>query len=228
MMSTPNVPTLDLRGVSYAVDGLTILHELDLTITTGERVGLWGRNGTGKSTLLKIICGWLRPNSGCVRLFDHDVTQWPAHRRFAAGLAEVPQSPELSPELSAREILALATATGRRRQGRDPKWTTATMRPCLSHDVLDQAVKNLSFGARKILAIEAALASEPRLLLVDEPTAGLDDDQIDVLVNRLLSGSPVPSMIVIEHRPAFLHQVCTRELAVVGGAVISRQGVRAP
>jgi branched-chain amino acid transport system ATP-binding protein len=145
-----------------------VLQGVSLTVGAGEVVTILGRNGMGKTTLIRSIVGFTPPRQGRVRLDGEDITRWPSFRMVKLGLALVPQGRRVFPSLSVRENLEVA----RRGQGR---WTVERVYEVFPrlHERAGNRANKLSGGEQQMLAIGRALMSNPRLLLMDEPTEGL-------------------------------------------------------
>jgi branched-chain amino acid transport system ATP-binding protein len=145
-----------------------VLHGVSLDVAPGEVVAILGRNGMGKTTLIRSVVGFSQPRRGRVRFRDHDVTAWPPFRRVERGMALVPQGRRVFPSLSVRENLDVA-------RGGQGRWTLEqiyALFPRLAERAQSRAGK-LSGGEQQMLAIGRALMSNPALLLMDEPTEGL-------------------------------------------------------
>jgi branched-chain amino acid transport system ATP-binding protein len=149
-------------GASHVLQGIT------LRVAEGEVLAILGRNGVGKTTLVRSIIGFTPPRRGAVRFRGTDITRWPPYRMVAAGLALVPQGRRVFPSLTVRENLDVARRAGGR-------WTLGRVEalfPRLAERARNRADK-LSGGEQQMLAIGRALMTDPRLLLLDEPTEGL-------------------------------------------------------
>jgi len=149
-------------GVSHVLQGVS------LRVGEGEALGILGRNGMGKTTLIRSIIGFTPPRRGVVRLRGDDITRWPPYRMVAAGLALVPQGRRVFPSLTVRENLDVA----RRASGRWTLERVEALFPRLAERARSRA-GSLSGGEQQMLAIGRALMTDPRLLLLDEPTEGL-------------------------------------------------------
>ncbi|MBI3092170.1 MAG: ABC transporter ATP-binding protein [Candidatus Tectomicrobia bacterium] len=184
--------------VSRRFEGLQALNRVSLTVQVGERRAIIGPNGAGKTTLFNIINGTLRPTTGRILLFDRDVTRLAPHRRTHLGLARTFQISALFPRLSVYENVRLAAqaATGGRYAMHRPAATLGAIQR-LCEDTLKkwdlwhlrrEAVRTLSYGDQRRIEIVLALATNPRLLLLDEPTAGLslaETQQVSSIIQAL-------------------------------------------
>jgi branched-chain amino acid transport system ATP-binding protein len=149
-------------GASHVLQGIT------LRVGEGEVLAILGRNGVGKTTLVRSIIGFTPPRRGAVRFRGDTITRWPPYRMVAAGLALVPQGRRVFPSLTVRENLDVARRAGGR-------WSVARVEalfPRLAERARNRADK-LSGGEQQMLAIGRALMTDPALLLLDEPTEGL-------------------------------------------------------
>ena len=151
---------------------VTVLRDISLTVGAGEIVALLGSNGAGKSTLINTVTGVLRPASGRISFEGADISSAPSHRIVAAGLVQVPEGRRVFPNLSVRENLLLGGY--RRARERRPANLDRVMGifPRLGERLVQKA-GTLSGGEQQMLAIGRALMSEPRLLILDEPSLGL-------------------------------------------------------
>ena len=200
---------LELRGVTRTFGGLRAVEGVDLAVETGERRALIGPNGAGKTTLFNLISGALLVTSGSIRLFGRDVTTTPSHRRAVLGLARTFQITTLFPELSVLEncLLAVQALTRAKFAMLRPLVTFAALRERaqLTLDTVGLGgagtalVKNLSHGEQRQLEIALALAGHPRVLLLDEPTAGLSPAESRLMADLLKRLDPAITVLMIEH-----------------------------
>ena len=161
-------PVLAVAGVHTYYGDSHVLHGVSLAVAPGEVVAILGRNGMGKTTLIRSVVGFTTPRRGSVRLHGEDVTAWAPFRRIARGMALVPQGRRVFVSLSVRENLEVA----RRGAGRWSLEQVYALFPRLRERAGNRANK-LSGGEQQMLAIGRALMSNPDLLLMDEPTEGL-------------------------------------------------------
>ena len=176
---------LEIRGLNTYYGESHILRDVDLTVNSGEMVCLIGRNGVGKTTLLKSIIGLLKPRSGQINFAEQCLDRQPPHQRARAGVGYVPQGREIIPQLTVEENLLLgleARPGGMGRQKRiDP--FVYELFPIL-RDFLPRKGGDLSGGQQQQLAIARALMGKPSLLLLDEPTEGIQPNMFKTLNKR--------------------------------------------
>ena len=187
---------LEARGLTARFGGVTALDGFDLSVAAGERRCLIGPNGAGKSTFLKCLTGQARPRAGRVRLAGVDVTGWPTHAVAGAGVGLKTQTPSLFESLSAVEHCRLA-ARGAPDFG-------LLARLGLTGDRVRSPVARLSHGERQMVELATALAARPRLLLLDEPAAGLTDDEADRVAALLRGLAGEAAVLAVEHDMRFV------------------------
>lgn len=205
-MGTPYA--LELLGVGRTFGALEALVDVSLRITAGERRAVLGANGAGKTTLFNTITGDFPPTRGRIRFFGEDITRLATHERIRRGLRRTYQQTLLFRSLSVRDnlFLALRGVARRRFSFRRPApddqvldQAEMTARFVGLHEVLHQPVGELSHGRQRQLEIGMALAGAPRMLLLDEPAAGLSAAERADLV-RMLNGLPRHmGFVIIEH-----------------------------
>ncbi|OLB05566.1 MAG: ABC transporter ATP-binding protein [Candidatus Rokubacteria bacterium 13_2_20CM_69_15_1] len=160
---------LEVRDIHTYYGDSHVLQGVSLRMEKGQVVGILGRNGMGKTTLIRSIIGFTPPRRGQVRFKERDITAWPSNRAVALGLGLVPQGRRVFPSLTVLENLAVAA------KGNGGRWTIARVMdlfPRLGERAGSRAGK-LSGGEQQMLAIARALVTNPELLLMDEPTEGL-------------------------------------------------------
>ena len=213
-MSTGNrangkVPVLELKGLDKRFDGLHAVRDVTLRIMAGDRKAIIGPNGAGKTTLFNLITGIYPVTSGQVLLFGQDVTNWPRHRRTALGMARTFQVTSLFLGLTVLDNVLLAI------NGVQPSkfvmWRfLSSYRETYdkAHHLLEQAsfldrkdtqVRNLSHGEKRQLEIVLGLASDPKILLLDEPAAGLSSGESAEMAEFLMKLDSKLAILLIEH-----------------------------
>lgn len=200
---------LAVRDLEKSFGGLRVTAGVNLAVELGERRLIIGPNGAGKTTLFNLITGELRPDGGSITLFDRDVTRVPSHRRPHLGMARTYQIITLFPNetllgnvtLSLVGLLPMRWNPFIRLEGRPALMARARevlARVALDH-LAERPLAQTSYGERRRVEIAMALAQAPRLLLLDEPFAGLSiDERRDIL--RLITGIPREvTIVMIEH-----------------------------
>jgi branched-chain amino acid transport system ATP-binding protein len=231
---------LRLEGVTKHFGGLCAVDGVGLEVQPGERRALIGPNGAGKTTLFNLIAGALPVSSGRITLFGRDVTGASAHHRAAQGLARTFQITNLFPDLTVLEnaLLAIQAHTSSRfamlRPARAFADLQARARVTLDSvglaGITDATVRNLSHGEQRQLEIGLALGGRPRLLLLDEPTAGLSPAESRLMADLLRRLDPAITVLMIEHDMDIALELSPRVTVLHYGCVIadgSRDEVRA-
>jgi branched-chain amino acid transport system ATP-binding protein len=219
---------LELRGVTKLFGALAAIADVTMTVGPGERRAVLGSNGAGKTTLFNCVTGDFLPTSGAIRLFGEDVTRFPAHERIRRGLRRTYQISLLFGGLSVADNVYLAcrgVSRGRfsllrPRQG-DPLLTRADelIEAVRLTEARARLVRELSYGQQRQLEIALALAGAPRLILFDEPAAGLSPTERAELV-AILTGLPAHiGFIIIEHDMDVALRVATRVTMLHNGRV---------
>jgi len=208
---------LDVEGIDAGYGSVPVLNGVSLRVAAGERVVIIGRNGAGKTTLLRALMGYLRCWGGRIQLEGRDVTRLPAYSRARLGLAYVPQGREIFPALTVRENLEMG-AVGRGRSARMEE--LIEIFPRLG-ERLRQRGRSLSGGEQQILAIARALMGEPRLLLLDEPTEGIQPSIVDEILTQLLAVNARRgvAMILVEQNLDFASEFAQRAYTMLKGQI---------
>jgi branched-chain amino acid transport system ATP-binding protein len=201
-------PALRLRGVGRRFGGLHAVSDVDLDIVAGERRAILGPNGAGKTTLFNVIAGDLPVTSGRIELFGRDVTAAPPRARAKLGLARSYQQSRLFLNLTVADNLylsALGVRSGHlrpvitRRDGELRERAQEAATRVAIDDKLSEQVGSLSHGEHRQVAVAMALASQPRMLMLDEPASGLSRGERQLLTDLLLALGNEITLIVIEH-----------------------------
>ena len=220
---------LQVRGVTRRFGGVVAVREVDLDVRPGERRAVLGPNGAGKSSLFNLIAGADSPTAGTIELFGRDVTQVGARQRTRMGLSRTFQTSRLLTGLSVEDNLYLAAvgvAGGRFRlvrTGRDAAAREKAVQVAESVGLtprVRELAGDLSHGEQRQLEIGLALVAEPRMLLLDEPAAGLSRAERQLLTSLLLSLDPDVTLLIIEHDMDVALTVAQRVTMMHEGAVI--------
>ena len=198
---------------------IPIVNGISLSVAEGEFVGVLGHNGMGKTTLLKTLMGYIRATAGRVEFDGRDITAAPPHRRARLGIGYVPQGREIFPGLSVIENLRMGMIGG----GRGDDRTIASilgdfprLRP-----LLDRNGAALSGGEQQLLAIARCLCGRPKLVLLDEPTEGIQPsiiDEIGELLERLRAKHGL-TVVLVEQNLDFIRALSQRVLIIQKGAI---------
>jgi ABC-type branched-subunit amino acid transport system ATPase component len=215
---------LRCADVHHRYGALTVLRNVRLTVAAGDRHALIGPNGAGKSTLLKLIAGEERPSAGRVHYLGRDVTREPAHRRARAGIARSFQHSTLLGSLTVRQNVVLALSGGRvLTRHNDPRRRTeadAVLASVGLGELSEAPAGVLSYSQCRRLEIAVALAARPRLLLLDEPAAGMSAEERHGLVELLRAVPPTVTVVFVEHDLDVVFDVATRVSVLHLGEVL--------
>jgi branched-chain amino acid transport system ATP-binding protein len=224
------MPALVLKDLVAGYGGAPVIDGLSLTVGDSERVGLFGPNGHGKTTLLRTISGLIAPTRGSIRLFDRNIDRLAPATIVAEGLIQVPQSNLLFPEMEVMETLRLAAHSPRaRRTAAATLDTVLTLFPRLA-ERRKQKIRTLSGGERQMVAIGVGLMGAPRLLALDEPTLGLSPKLKDELCAAIgdIAKSGLP-LLLVEQDVEFLMDLADRLVMVNHGRcaveIDAKQGI---
>jgi branched-chain amino acid transport system ATP-binding protein len=212
---------LTLDGIDAFYGDSHVLQKVSFRLGEGRLLGLLGRNGAGKSTSLSVIVGVLPPRRGAVRLFGEDATGRPSEKIVAAGVGYVPQGRRIFKSLTVRENLSVAAR--RPRGGGKAAWSLETVYAIFPRlrERQHQAAGFLSGGEQQMLAIGRALMSNPRVLLMDEPSEGLAPQivaEVMAIVKRLKSEGL--SIILVEQNPKLVFDVADDIVVLNTGRVV--------
>jgi branched-chain amino acid transport system ATP-binding protein len=227
---------LEIRRVTKRFGGLTALNGVELTVRWGELVGLVGPNGAGKSTLFNVIAGALSPTSGQVILQGRDITRLSSHGRAHLGVTRTFQQTTLFGELTALENVLqgrhrhipsrfVAGLLGTRGYGREER--AVVDRAVETLDVLgiashrDEVARDLPLGIQKLLTVAVALATEPVLLLLDEPAAGLSHEEATRMMTLVATSIRQRcTVVLVEHNMRIVSGYCDRAVVLHFGQKI--------
>ena len=216
---------LEADDVSAGYGAITVLRGISVGITAGEILGILGRNGMGKSTLIRCLSGLIRPGSGRIMFDGADITTMPAHERARRGMTTVIQGRGMFPKLSVRESLEMGRiASGRTRRSRTDEVLEYFPR---LRERLGQSAGTLSGGEQQMLAIARGLMTDPRLMLLDEPSDGI----MPVLVSQIaeilveIVRNEQMTLVIVEQNVPMLFRMTDRFVILEKGR-IAAQGSR--
>lgn len=227
-------PLLDMQNASRRFGGLLAVDGFSGVVRRGERVGLIGPNGAGKTTLFNLITGFTPLTSGAIRFDDTDVSHLQPYQVARLGIARTFQNLRVMPNLSVFDNVSigalgelgnspLTALFGRRKLAEDiSRRTWEALERAGLQDQAGELAANLSYGKRKYLEIARALALSPRLLILDEPAAGLNDSETAQLARfvRKLSDEGL-SLLLVEHDMNFVMSLCERVMVMASGRKIA-------
>jgi len=213
-------PLLDVRGLSAGYGAIPVLRDVQFQVEVGQIVGVLGHNGMGKTTLMKALVGHIPSTNGSLLLDGQDVTRLPTHQRVRRGLGYVSQGRDIFAALTVRENLAFgAVAAG---QDRNAAVDRAVSEFPILAALLDRKGGALSGGEQQILALARALCGEPRLLLLDEPTEGIQPSIVEEIEDYLVRRAREASLavVVVEQDIGFIATIAQRVLWLQKGTII--------
>ncbi len=225
-------PILVVEGVSVSFGGVRALTGVEVRVRPMERLGLIGPNGSGKTTFLNVVCGYVRPAAGRVYVGDVDVTRGSPADIARRGVARVFQTVEVFGRLTLLENLVAARArVGETlpRLLRTPslrREVASGARQLLAYvgldSLWDREARDLSFAQQRLLEIAMAMMSDPKVLLLDESTAGVNREMVDKIVAVLRRFTDEGgTLVVVEHDVDFVFAVCERVVVLESGQVIA-------
>jgi branched-chain amino acid transport system ATP-binding protein len=223
--ATPRPPILEARGITKRFSGITALDDISLDVAPGEVVGLIGPNGAGKTTFFNCLLGMLRPEAGSVHFDGRDVTNLPVYKRARLGIGRTFQRLELFSGMTVREHFLVAE---RARSGTGRLWKDLLNRakPTAEEQALaermvglvgleaeaDRPVESLSLGRGRLVELGRALMIQPKLLLLDEPSSGLDVKETAGLAAKLaaVQAEHEFAVLLVEHDVEMVSNLVTR------------------
>ncbi|MBU4611849.1 ABC transporter ATP-binding protein [Achromobacter sp. GG226] len=228
-MSDARSPALQTQGLVKRFGGIVATNDVNLTIERGARHALIGPNGAGKTTLVNLLTGVLTPTAGSILLEGQDITRLPAHRRAGRGLMRTFQINQLFGTLTPLETISLVIA---QRESDGARWwrpldasaerrdeAAALLERLHLGDVLQRETAVLPYGKRRLLEIAVALAGRPRVLLLDEPVAGVPAGESREILDTLAALPADVTVVLIEHDMDLVFRFATRMSVLVNGAV---------
>lgn len=211
---------VEVRHLSRSFGGIQAVADLSFTVEPAEILGIIGPNGSGKSTVFNLLTGVHKPGSGTITLFGKDITGWPTYRIARAGMGRTFQIPALFTNMAVRENLLTAAVEG--------DWTSARQRANqvlasldLEH-VADDLAETLSGGQRRLLEFGRVTMRDPRVILLDEVTAGVNPRLRDIILGAVRDlREQGKTFMVIEHDMELVRTVCERIMVMDAGGIVA-------
>ena len=210
---------LEARGLTRHFGGLKAVDRVDFDLAAGEIHALIGPNGAGKTTFVSLLSGRIEAGAGRILFEGHDITRLPAHARVRRGIAYTFQITQIYAALSVYDNVALA-AQSHGSHPLKPAAMEALDRVGLS-DRADQIAGTLSYGHQRLLEVAMGLALKPRLLILDEPTQGLSQGEIEVFNGIVQSVVPEATVLLIEHNMDVVMELAQRITVLNFGEVLA-------
>ncbi len=225
-----SAPVLSTRGLDKSFGSLVVAKDIELALPRGVRYALIGPNGAGKTTLINLMTGMLRPDAGQILLGEDDITGLDPEQRVRRGLVRTFQINSLFPHLNPLEAVTLAVCE-RERIARTWWRTTADYRAAIeeAYDILKSLMlgavcyrqtRELPYGQQRLLEIALALATKPKVLLLDEPAAGVPRDESPELFPAINSLSQDITVLFIEHDMELVFRLASRIIVMVQGTIL--------
>jgi branched-chain amino acid transport system ATP-binding protein len=222
---------MKVRNIGKSFGGLMVLQDVSFSLKAGERVALIGPNGAGKTTLINILSGLLHPTSGSITLLGQDITKLPPYDRVALGLARSFQISSLFPALSLFSNVLMALYGVQKSRYQMIRCFTSyqdnnqRVQELLENidlwDKKDMPVSELSHGEKRRLEIILSVSSQPKVLLLDEPNAGLSSDETSRLIQMVENFAMGTTTLVVAHDLDFIYRLCERVMVLYYGEIIA-------
>ena len=222
---------LQAHGLVKRFGGITATDHVNLSLQLGARHALIGPNGAGKTTLINLLTGVLTPTEGRIELLGHDISQLPSHLRVARGLVRTFQINQQFASMTPLQTLAMVVS---QRRGQGARWwprlgqDAAVVARCEEllalfrlSEVMHQNTSSLPYGKRRLLEMAIALACEPKVLLLDEPVAGVPAGEREELLQTVAALPADVSVLLIEHDMDLVFEFADRITVLVNGAVLT-------
>ncbi|RWK18120.1 MAG: ABC transporter ATP-binding protein [Mesorhizobium sp.] len=218
------MPLLTTKGLSRHFGGLRAVDGVDFALMPGEIRAIIGPNGAGKTTFVSLLSGRIRPSSGMIVFDGADITTMPAYRRVRLGVAYTFQITSVFANLTAFDNVALPvqrTLTDGRSKGQVRSGVMAALERTGLADRAGTLAGHLSYGHQRLLEVAMGLALKPRLLILDEPTQGLADSEIDNFITLVREIAKDATVLLIEHNMPVVMQLANRITVFNSGKILA-------
>ncbi len=226
-----SAPALSTRGLAKSFGSLVVAKDIEINLPKGVRYALIGPNGAGKTTLINLMTGMLAPNQGKIFLGDEDITELEPQQRVRRGLARTFQINTLFPGLNALEAVTLAVCERRGISGQF--WQNISVHREAIEEAYEilvrlrlgescyQPTRELPYGRQRLLEIALALATRPKVLLLDEPAAGVPQEESGDIFEAVEDLSQDITLLFIEHDMHVVFRFASHIIVMVGGAIFT-------
>ena len=208
---------VDVRNVTKSYGAVRALQDVSFRIEAGTIVGLLGPNGAGKSTLMKVLTGYLQPDSGQVSIEDFDVLL--ERRQAQERIGYLPENAPLYPELTVQEYLLMMADVRRIPRAQQTSSLTDAIRATGLGPMLTRPIQQLSKGYRQRVGIAQAILHRPKLLILDEPTVGLDPTQLAEIRQLVRTLAKTSTVLFSSHILPEVEALCDRAVMIMGGVI---------
>lgn len=216
------VNILETKGLTKIYGGLQANTEIDFSLHRNAITALIGPNGAGKSTFVGMVSGRILPTRGSVYFEGKDISHLPAHKRMQLGMAYTFQITSIFPGLTVEDNIALAAG---RRLAHDKmahaEKTSAVLQKIGLEDRADQVASDLSYGHQRVLEIAMGLAQDPKLFILDEPTQGLAEGEVDAFVTLMRAMAKETTILLIEHNMRVVAQTADHVAVLDQGRLLA-------
>ena len=229
-MQSTDGAILQVRDVTRRFGGLTAVNKVSLTLTKGEIRALIGPNGAGKTSLFNLITGVLPCSSGQIEFKGRRIEHLPPFRRFKLGMARSFQIVNLFADLTVEENIRIAVQAALKRTTHPFEWVSHKAVERKMQEILarfrwikdpSEKAGSLNYAEQKKLETLMALTSDPELLLLDEPTAGIDEDDIALMIDMIMSSAENRTILLTDHDIRFVMKIANRITVLDQGSIIA-------
>ncbi|MGI9318038.1 MAG: ABC transporter ATP-binding protein [bacterium] len=212
---------LSARRLSKYFGGLRAVDEVDFDLESGEIRAIIGPNGAGKTTFVSMLCGRLEASDGKITFEDQDITALPAFQRARRGIAYTFQITSIYPKLRVKENVAIAAQNARGQKRDTPYRVAEALQRVGISRLADEIAGSLAYGHQRILEVAMGLAMSPKLLILDEPTQGLSDPEIEQFCALVRDINNTATVLLIEHNMQVVMNLAKRITVMDRGRVLA-------